>query len=482
MRFELSNSTPPHLNRRLQLRMLGFVGLIAVIMVVMNAAQPKPKADKPLPGQPDAAVYEVNGGRSDPLRDGEFISEKWQEPPPLPENRPDPSDDDLAQEMVRREVRFDKSGLLRVKDNTLGIRREEGDVYFRLLDHARHVPTEALDRAGAKDVLYINLMTQPEKFRGDPITIHGDLWRLYEFQAGPNPYGLKTLYEAWIFTGDSSNHPYRVVFSHLPKELEPGDNLRKPVKATGYFFKREGYASGGGMHVAPTLLAKRVDLYRPPDAAPSTDAIVPYMIGVISAVGLAFLVTLVSFVISDRRAARAALQREMNAPRPSFDGIVAGPFVSVKDSLKQLEEKEWQAEADAVDETYEEASSYLHARDRARPEKTEPAEPLKPTSEELAEQRKKAVEAVQSWTSQHNSKIEVTPPAVAPTPSISRADETAVESLVEPTTGDGPSKLAAGRMRFSSSLSNANRPHCRLSNSESLRRNSNAISSCEPKN
>lgn len=443
MRFGLSNSTPPHLNGRLQLRMLGFVGFVALLMLFMATIQPKPKADVPLPGQPDQAVYDVNDGTSEPLKDGEFISEKWQEPPPLPDKPRDNYEEDLAQEIGRREAQFDKSILRRVKDNTLGVRREEGEAYYRLLDHARHVPTEALERTGARDVLYINLMTQPDRFRGEPITIQGDLWRLYEFPAGPNPYGLKTLYEGWIFTGDSSNHPYRVVFTHLPKELEPGDNLRRPVKTTGYFFKREGYASSGGMHVAPTLLAKRVDSYRSPNSMPSADAMVPYMIGVITAVGLAFMVTLVSFVIRDRRAAREALLHEMNAPWPSFDGIAARPFISVQDSLRQLEDKDWQADADAVDEPYEEVSALLHARDRVRTEK-EPAEPLKPTSEELADQRQKAVEAVQAWTSQHNSKNEtVLPPVVQEIPSPQADESHDKPDADSPAASDGLSKMAA---------------------------------------
>lgn len=441
MRFELSKSTPPHLNRRLQLRMLGFVGLIAVIMFMINMAQSKPpKKDVPLPGEPDRAVYEVNGGSNQELGDKEFISEPWQEPPALPDKMPGDAENDLDREIRNLETRFDKSILVRVKDNTLGIRREEGEAFFRLLDHVRHIPPRDLERSGATDVLYINLMTQPDRFRGEPITIHGDLWRLYEFEAGPNPYGLKTLYEAWIFTADSSTHPYRVVFTHLPKELEPGEDLRKPVKVTGYFFKREGYASTGGMHVAPTLLARQVTPFRPPNAAPSTDAIVPYMIGMVSAIGLAFLVTLVSFIISDRRAARAALLREMNAPRPSFEGIEAGPFVSVTESLKHLEDQEWQAEADAVDEPYEEVSTLLHARDRARTEKTLPVTP-EPTVDELDDQRASAIKAVKAWTSQHGSQSETPPPVVAPTIESKPALQTKPEPAQEPASGE--SKLAA---------------------------------------
>jgi hypothetical protein len=438
MRFELSKSTPPHLNRRLQLRMLGFVGLICVFIVFMISAQSqRPKKDIPLPGAPDGTGYEVNGGPTPELGDKES---PWQEPPPLPDKMPSDVENDLDRDIRMRETQFDKSILRRVKDNTLGIRREEGDAFYRVLNHTRHISTQALDRSGATDVLYINLMTQPDRFRGDPITIHGDLRRLYEFRAGSNPYQIKTLYEAWIFTADSSTHPYRVVFTHLPRELEPGENLRQMVKVTGYFFKREGYASAGGIHVAPTLLARQVTLFRPPHALPSADSIMPYLTGLVSAIGLAFLVTLVSLVISDRRAAHAAWLREKNAPRPSFAGIEVRPSLSVAESLKRLEEQEWQAEADAVDEPYEEVSTLLHARDRVRTEKTLPVTP-EPTVDELDDRRQSAIKAVRAWTSQHGSHSDAGPPVTVPAIEPKPAPSATIESAVEPTSGE--SKLAA---------------------------------------
>lgn len=460
MRFETSKSVPPHLNRRLQLRMLGFVGLIGVIMFVMSTFQANQgksgKAKRP-PVNPDAEVYRVQESDTT-LKPGAFVSEpsddpldpeaplvekpgRWQEPDL--DGKAPPEAPGLRR--ARFDVQFDKRFLVRVKDNTIGIRREEGEAYYRLLNHAQHVPIDELELAGATDVQYINLMTDPNQFRGEPVTIHGDLWRLYEFEAGRNDYGFKTLYEAWIFTADSSNHPYRVILTELPRELDPGENLRKQVRVTGYFFKREGYASGGGMHVAPTLLAHRILLHRPPDAIPSTDAIVPWMIFLISTVGLAFLVTLVSFGISDRRAAKAALLREMNAPRPSFEGLDAGPFISIQESLRQIEEKEWQAEADAVDEPYDEVSALLHARDKA-PAKQQPVPPG-PTTEELDERRKSGARAIQAWTAQqHGSRPHDNGrPAPVDIPNEeSEKPETIPESVPDtPASGNGLSKLAA---------------------------------------
>lgn len=461
MRFETSKATPPHLNRRLQLRMLGFVGMIGMIMFAMSVFQQggkKPTPAAPLPGSPE--VYQVQDDADRSLKPDEFVSDPnvaektdpndpgWKEPPPR-DQMDQPAEGGLDAEIAKLETGLDKGILRRVRDNTLGIRHDEGDAFYRVLAHASRVPVRELEKAGATDVLYINLMTEPDRYRGERITIQGDLWRLYEFQAGPNPFGLKVLYEAWIFTADSGTHPYRVVFTKLPKELEPGENLRKPVRVTGYFFKREGYASNGGMHVAPTLLAQRVIPYLPPNATPPTDAIVPYMIGLITAVGLAFLVTLFSFAISDRRAAKATIERELAAGTPSFAGIDGGPVVSVKESLRLLEEREWQAEADATNPTYREASAALHARDRVV---EHPATAPLATEAELAERRRNGALAIQAWTNQQHSSppVELTESDKEPVIPLPDRNRTSSEQVParddaespEPN-GGGTSKLAA---------------------------------------
>lgn len=233
-------------------------------------------------------------------------------------------------------VRIDKSYLDVVKDNTLGITRDESEVFYWLLDHARRVSSSSLERAGNNEVQYINLMTEPDRFRGEPITIEGDLWRLYEFDAGKNDYGITRMYEGWVFTGDSGNHPYRVVCTNLPKGIVPGENLRKPVRITGYFFKREGYASAGGVHVAPALIARRIGINPMPNGIPLTAGIVPYMVGAMMAIGLALLVTIVGFAISDERSTRAGMQRMRHLPPVSFAELAIPGPVPIEETLRQL--------------------------------------------------------------------------------------------------------------------------------------------------
>ncbi len=237
-------------------------------------------------------------------------------------------------EVARPEI--NKRYLDVVKDNTVGVRRDESEVFYWLLDHARRVPTATIEQAAEREVQYINLMTEPDRYRGEPITIEGDLWRLYEFTARPNAYGVTKLYEGWVFTGDSSHHPYRIVCTSLPTGIEPGENLRKPVRITGYFFKREGYRSNGGVHVAPTLLARRISINPMPNGIPQTAGILPYMVGTIMAVGMALLVTIVGFAIGDQRSSRAGMLRMNQQPQVSLAGLQVPPMMSVEESLRQL--------------------------------------------------------------------------------------------------------------------------------------------------
>ena len=289
---------------------------------------------------PGGTAQGTSAGSLNSNRLGQFAGETLE--PPIDLRRRDVNARTIASsstpppytEVARPEI--NKRYLDVVKDNTVGVRRDESEVFYWLLDHARRVPTATLGQAAEREVQYINLMTEPDRYRGEPITIEGDLWRLYEFTARPNAYGVTKLYEGWVFTGDSSHHPYRIVCTSLPAGIEPGENLRKPVRITGYFFKREGYRSNGGVHVAPTLLARRISINPMPNGIPQTAGILPYMVGTIMAVGMALLVTIVGFAIGDQRSSRAEMLRMNQQPQVSLAGLQVPPMISVEESLRQL--------------------------------------------------------------------------------------------------------------------------------------------------
>ena len=134
----------------------------------------------------------------------------------------------------------------------------DSDEYRLLLEHSHTVSVDALEKAG-RTIPHAELMARPGKFRGQPITISGVLWRLFDLPnrdiAAEKSKTSKPLYEAWIFT--SSSQPYRVVCSELPPGLEPGQKLRH-VRTTGFFLMLESDDEMGFTPIAPLLISKRL--------------------------------------------------------------------------------------------------------------------------------------------------------------------------------------------------------------------------------
>ena len=433
MRFETSQSTPAHSSRRAQQRTLSFFVMIAMLVLVVNVifTDPVKKPETPAGrtrSQPRDADFHVdfNIRQEDDraLRSDEVIIAPSDRT--LPERFELPIDrsrdwldeqaergeewaaDAAARERAeaRRNTRFNKRVLSSVRDNTVGIRRDESEAYYRMLGHVQRVAPDELELASTTETQYVNLMTEPDRFRGEPLTIQGDLWRLYEFDAGPNDLGLTTLYEAWIFTGDSQPHPYRVVCTRLPYTLTPGEDIRRPVRVTGYFFKREAYPSRGGFHVAPTLIATTLAPFRLADSVPPTDAILPYMVGVVTAMGLALLVTLLAFTLGDRRIKRLARQRTLGTISPSFAGVTHRSLLSVEESLRQFAEQERQTDLrDEIAATGRDAgsvaTSVLYRRDPYA--SVPPPVPVPLSDDELHSRQLSQATALQSWTARQRT-------------------------------------------------------------------------------
>lgn len=232
---------------------------------------------------------------------------------------------------------LDKTILADVRDDTLGIRRSEADAFFAVLDHVRRVPAAELIGGSRNDVLYVNLMSDSEAFRGDIVTVSGTLRRCEEFTANDDR-GANRLYEAWVVTGDSSGHPYRVVATALDDGVPKRGAAQLPVTITGYFFKREGYEAQSGLQVAPTILAKTIAVdgstYRPPLASGA----LPVLPGIAMAIGLIFGATLIALAWSDRR------QRRLPASLPLLSSSVEEAVEqvdrrSVNEQLRELSER-----------------------------------------------------------------------------------------------------------------------------------------------
>lgn len=333
MRFQHKDAPPPYLNRKDQLRMLILVATLAAIVFAIQFAsrpatwhwllppEPAPEGAHPPLGDVDFNVRD----EEDPLRPDAFRAEF------------DPPRDEAVEVTDAAPDAIDSNLLADVRDNTVGVRHAEADAYYRLLASARRSSAESLERAAQSGVVFTHLMVHPELYRGELVTLVGDIKRLQPLSAGPNEYGIKTVYEAWLFTSDSGVNPYRIVATSVPPDVPLGERIEVPARVTGYFFKKEGYATPGGMHVAPLLLAKRIDWIRPPVSTEDPDTgLVPYVLGIVGIIGLALIVTLWRFSASDRKFERSRLKRLMDTPHDSVEELNGVETVDVDEVLRRL--------------------------------------------------------------------------------------------------------------------------------------------------
>ena len=155
------------------------------------------------------------------------------------------------------EWRLDKSILSAIKDNSFGVTAAEKPAYQTLLAKVRNLPLAELERSARQDVPFAVLMLDADRFRGELLTIEGDIRRLSRLTPSKADASAVETFEAWLFTSDSGLNPYRIVLATVPERISFGDDLKPPVPAriTGYFFKRYSYATANDFHTAPLLLA-----------------------------------------------------------------------------------------------------------------------------------------------------------------------------------------------------------------------------------
>jgi hypothetical protein len=339
--------------------MLGLVGTLSVVLLAMKvSADPNfwaglfpdetetaetGQADAPKKSSPQAQTVPGPAGDAaeTPLRPGEFRSRPDNDNRPAtnpPAEDPDPTSTDGTKPDSATDDEIDVelgAFLFRdVKDNTIGIRAREADAYYTVLAKLRDIPPSYLTRVARQDIAYDGLMIDPEHHRGTLITVEGVVKRLQPIRSTENQHGVSHLVEAWIFTSDSGNSPYRVVCHTIPNDLPRPDeqgnfdhNVR--VRVTGYFFKKQYYETASGPHPAPLILAKQLQWIRPRIVNVDDDGLVPYIIGfaAIIAVSLGFM--LWRFSVSDKTFHTKHMKRVMAAPDGAIEALDGIPTVEM---------------------------------------------------------------------------------------------------------------------------------------------------------
>ncbi len=172
-----------------------------------------------------------------------------------------------------------------ITDNSIGIRFEEKDAYFRVLELAWKTPLAEQEefardfrearrlsnpryakRKADQFPAFVDLFQNPDEYRGRPVSLHGVMRKLTKFDPGPNQRDIKEAYEGWVYTDDSQNNPAVVIFLSKPDGLKVGGDLTEEVRLTGYFFKMYGYEAQDVARKAPLILAGAVEWKQGPPA------------------------------------------------------------------------------------------------------------------------------------------------------------------------------------------------------------------------
>jgi hypothetical protein len=135
---------------------------------------------------------------------------------------------------------------------------EEMPAYWRLLRWSGSQAFDSLRSRGKKDVVFTQLWEQPDKHRGQPLTLRLHLVRTLEYDAPANRQGLKRVYEAWGTTNESQSFPYVVVFDQRPPGMPLGARVQVEATFAGYFLKTMAYTDGLGERRAAPLLIGRL--------------------------------------------------------------------------------------------------------------------------------------------------------------------------------------------------------------------------------
>jgi hypothetical protein len=111
--------------------------------------------------------------------------------------------------------------------------------------------------ASLGDASYVQLLQQPEAYRGQLVTVRGTAIRCEATRPAANALGLERLDRVWLAPAGGGEWPIVIYFAGLEPEFPRGAAIRVPLKVDGFFFKVWSYAHDGGLGLAPALVAAR---------------------------------------------------------------------------------------------------------------------------------------------------------------------------------------------------------------------------------
>jgi hypothetical protein len=145
-------------------------------------------------------------------------------------------------------------------------------------------------------VTVAHLSSDPARYRGEVIPVHGILRRIRKFDVTlpAKNQGLLFLYEGWIYGPTKQANPFQVVFTSLPEGVKEAEEMNKRVTFLGYFLKINKYRTAKGEErftpylVGPTIAVNPEP--PPPPAEPAVSAQMILMVVGVMGAALGFMV------------------------------------------------------------------------------------------------------------------------------------------------------------------------------------------------
>jgi len=203
-----------------------------------------------------------------------------------------------------------------VQDDT-PVRPAELPAMFQLLGLARRTDPRTLAEASVGIPAFVQLLKQPDAFRGQVLTVRGHVHGVFALPVDKNDDGVRELLQLWIEPDDRSS-PIVLDCLDLPKAFPRGNPINEQVEATGFYFKRLAYylENDKTMQLAPLILAENVEWAPQPAAAPPQGMDWKQLAWAVTAALVAAIV-LLAFVLPRRRGKDGNVPYHLAGHRPA---------------------------------------------------------------------------------------------------------------------------------------------------------------------
>ena len=217
---------------------------------------------------------------------------------------------------------LDASRFEQVQDNTK-FRNDEAEAWFYVWGELQKTP-DAVAPADRAAISYAQLIEQPNVYRGQPVRVVGRLRRVETIRPAKNDLGIEQLYRLIIQLPGRQSWPLTLYSLDPPSSDNlAGDSLMGevdlPMRAAGYFFKNQSYASPSGVGLTPIVMVQSVDLLRTARVAKETSEPIEFSTVLIAAATISVL--MIGFFV---------MRSQANSGRPSRSRVARQGEIAIE--------------------------------------------------------------------------------------------------------------------------------------------------------